>query len=246
MIIPDRKGFYDRVRQSLYPGYLTKEAVDGHETILSAWDRLRLSTDRRKLAYVLATAFHETGGRMQPMEENLHYSVAGLRRTFRTMLYWNEPEELAGHPEKLANRIYASRMGNGDSASGDGYRFRGRGLVQITGRVNYRAFGIEDRPEAALEPERAVMILIHGMVRGSFTGHRLADYFAGSRADWLGARRIVNGNDRAADLARYARLYVLALSAGDLPEPGRPETSVKGESAEEAGLSEGREPGARA
>ena len=59
------------------------------------------------------------------------------------------------HPEALANRAYARRNGNHDESSGDGYRFRGRGLIQVTGRDNYRELGFEDQPEALIKPQNA-------------------------------------------------------------------------------------------
>ncbi|WP_206531585.1 hypothetical protein [Affinirhizobium pseudoryzae] len=204
--------FFAGLRKSLYAGVIPPGAVAGHAAILAGFERMVPNGDRRQLAYVLATAFHETGGRLQPVEENLNYTAAGLRRTFPQRFTLEDAEDCARQPEAIANRAYANRMGNGDVASGDGFRFRGRGLVQITGRANYRAYGIEDHPEAAMEPERAVTILIDGMRTGRFTGKRLDDYFCGSRADWVEARRIINGMDRAVEIARIARLYVLALS----------------------------------
>lgn len=213
-----RGRFFASLRKSLYAGAIPPGAVAGHAAILDRWEMMVPTGDRRQLAYVLATAFHETGGRLQPVEENLNYSLAGLRRTFPQRFSLADAEDCARQPEAIANRAYANRMGNGDVASGDGFRFRGRGLVQITGRANYRAYGIEDRPEAALEPERAVTILIDGMRNGRFTGKRLDDYFCGSRADWVEARRIINGKDRAVEIARIARLYVLALSDSETGE----------------------------
>lgn len=213
-----RGRFFAEVRKSLYAGTIPPGAVAGHEAILTRWAQMVPTGDRRQLAYVLATAFHETGGRMQPVEENLNYSAVGLRRTFARRFTFDEAEECARRPEAIANRAYANRMGNGDIDSGDGYRFRGRGLVQITGRAKYRAYGIEDHPEEAMEPERAVTILIDGMRNGRFTGKRLDHYFCGSRADWVEARRIINGTDRAVEIARKARLYVLALSDSETGE----------------------------
>ncbi len=169
--IGPRSRFFACLRKRLYAGTIPPGAVAGHEAIVDRWESLVPGGDRRQLAYVLATAFHETGGRLQPVEENLNYSAVGLRRTFPQRFSLEAAEECARRPEAIANRAYANRMGNGDIDSGDGYRFRGRGLVQITGRANYRAFGIEDRPEAALEPERAVAILIDGMRNGRFTGN---------------------------------------------------------------------------
>jgi putative chitinase len=104
-------------------------------------------------------------------------------------------------------------MGNGNEASGDGWRYRGRGLVQITGRDNYAKYGIADDPDKALDPAKAVEILFDGMISGRFTGKRLVDYFSATVTDWTGARKIINGTDRAADIAGYAKKFAAALEA---------------------------------
>jgi putative chitinase len=207
-----RAAFFRRVRSDLYGGRLTPGAVAGHEAVLDTWAALQPEGACRPLAYVLATAFHETGGVMLPVTENLNYSAAGLLRTFPRHFNPAEAKAYQRQPERIANRAYGGRMGNGGEASGDGWRYRGRGLVQITGRANYRRFGIEDCPDKALEPQRATAILIEGMLGGCFTGKRLDDYFAAGRSDWTGARAIINGRDRAADVGRYGRIYLQALS----------------------------------
>jgi len=93
----------------------------------------------RAAAFVAQTA-HESGG-FNFVKENLNYSAKGLMGTFKKYF---PTEELAKQyerkPEKIANRVYANRMANGDEASGDGYRFCGRGLIQLTGRANYTKF----------------------------------------------------------------------------------------------------------
>ena len=208
----DRMIFFARLRASLYGQGLSAAAAAGHASLLARWQDDPENGDRRHLAYILATAFHETGARMQPIEENLSYSETGLLKTFPRRFSPIEARRYAQKPEPIANRAYAGRMGNGDEKSGDGWRFRGRGLVQITGRANYRTFGIEDTPDAALQPKRAIDILFSGMRLGRFTGCRLSDFFSAARADWIGARRIINGTDRAADVARYARFYARALA----------------------------------
>ncbi len=129
--IGPRSRFFACLRKSLYAGTIPPGAVAGHEAILDRWESLVAGGDRRQLAYVLATAFHETCGRLQPVEENLNYSAVGLRRTFPQRFSLEAAEECAPRPETIANRAYANRMGNGDIDSGDGFRFRGRGLVQI-------------------------------------------------------------------------------------------------------------------
>jgi len=96
----------------------------------------------RAAAFVAQTA-HESGG-FNFVKENLSYGAKGLMTTFKKYF---PNEELAKQyerkPEKIANRVYGGRMGNGDEASGDGYRFCGRGLIQLTGRNNYTKFAAD-------------------------------------------------------------------------------------------------------
>ena len=99
-----------------------------------------IADSRLRLAHFFAQILHESGFMRFDME-NLNYSADALRRVFGK--YFRTKEEAnayARQPEKIANRVYANRMGNGSEASGDGWTFRGRGLIQLTGRANYRAF----------------------------------------------------------------------------------------------------------
>lgn len=98
-----------------------------------------LDTKERTAAF-LAQLAHESGG-FNLIAENLNYSVDGLLRVFPKYFPNRQiAEQYARKPEKIANRVYANRMKNGDEASGDGWKFRGRGLIQITGRDNYTRF----------------------------------------------------------------------------------------------------------
>jgi putative chitinase len=99
-----------------------------------------------RLAHFLAQCGHESGG-FRITQENLNYSAKGLQGIFKKYF----PSEAlaldyAKKPQKIANRVYGGRMGNGNEASGDGYKFRGRGYIQLTGRDNYKAFdaAVED------------------------------------------------------------------------------------------------------
>jgi predicted chitinase len=99
-----------------------------------------IADSRLRLAHFFAQILHESGFMRFDME-NLNYSADALRRVFGK--YFRTKEEAnayARQPEKIANRVYANRMGNGREASGDGWKYRGRGLIQLTGRVNYKAF----------------------------------------------------------------------------------------------------------
>ena len=92
-----------------------------------------------RAAHFFAQTSHETGG-FKAFSENLNYSAQGLQGIFGKYFPGNLEESYARNPEKIANRVYASRMGNGDEASGDGWKFRGRGALQLTGKANYEAF----------------------------------------------------------------------------------------------------------
>jgi putative chitinase len=92
-----------------------------------------------RAAHFFAQTAHETGG-FKAFSENLNYSAQGLQGIFGKYFPGNLEESYARQPEKIANRVYASRMGNGDEASGDGWKFRGRGALQLTGKANYQAF----------------------------------------------------------------------------------------------------------
>lgn len=92
-----------------------------------------------RLAHFLAQASHESGG-FQVIRENLNYSKDGLINTFPTYFDRDASILYERKPELIANIVYASRMGNGNKESGDGWSFRGRGYIQLTGRDNYTSF----------------------------------------------------------------------------------------------------------
>ena len=101
-----------------------------------------VNTDLR-MAHFLGQVMYESGC-LDHVEENLNYSAYGLLRTFPKYFNAVTAQRYAHKPQAIANRVYASRMGNGPESSGDGWRFRGRGLIQLTGRSNYKAY--DDSP----------------------------------------------------------------------------------------------------
>ena len=106
-----------------------------------------------RAAHFFAQTAHETGG-FKLFTENLNYSAAGLQGTFGKYFPGNLEESYARNPEKIANRVYGSRMGNGDEKSGDGWKFRGRGALQLTGKDNYKAFSdYLKKPEIMTNPD---------------------------------------------------------------------------------------------
>ena len=96
-------------------------------------------TNNLRLAHFLAQCGHESGG-FKAVSENLNYSADGLKKIFGKYFPGNLNESYAKQPEKIASRVYGGRMGNGDEASKEGYKFRGRGFIQLTGKANYTNF----------------------------------------------------------------------------------------------------------
>jgi putative chitinase len=105
-----------------------------------------------KLAHFLAQCSHESGG-FKTVSENLNYSADGLMKLFGKHFPGNLAESYARNPEKIASRIYASRMGNGDETTKEGYKFRGRGFIQLTGKENYTAFGKSINQDLVSNPD---------------------------------------------------------------------------------------------
>lgn len=180
----DKAKFFASVRASLFGGSLNNTEVAGCEAIINAFEAAGLKNDRW-LAYMLATAFHETDKKMQPIEE---YGKGHGRKY--------------GVPKPPFNKIYY-----------------GRGFVQLTWDYNYTKAGKElnvpllEKPELALQPDVAADIMIKGMTEGWFTGKKLSDYFSPTKTDWVNARRIINGVDRAEDIAGYGKKFLQAIEA---------------------------------
>ena len=102
-----------------------------YKTILDLYE----VNTKLRLAHFFSQISHESG--LKPISENLNYSAQGLMQTFSKYFTTNDSLLFARKPEKIANRVYANRMGNGDEKSGDGWKYRGRGFIQITGKINY-------------------------------------------------------------------------------------------------------------
>lgn len=117
------------------------EAEAWADAALEILPKYEITTPNR-IAGFFAQVGHESAG-LKTLEENLHYRAETLDKIFPKYFVnaGRNAADYAKQPEKIANIVYASRMGNGDTASGDGYRFRGRGAIQLTGRDNYTAFG---------------------------------------------------------------------------------------------------------
>lgn len=184
--LKDEAAFFQGVRA--VTGSLTQSQVDGIKALVKAMASWPVSW----VAYGLATAYWETAQTFQPIKER------GGDAYFKRMY---DPQGERPH--------VAKDLGN--TQPGDGVKYAGRGYAMITGRANYRKFGIENDPDKALLPDVAADILVRGMEQGMFTGKKNADYLPG---DYVEARRIINRLDQAHKIEGYARSFESALTAG--------------------------------
>ena len=126
-------------------GGLNLDKLKGHipDTVLAqipeTASKFEINTPLR-LAHFLAQCGHESGG-FKLTKENLNYSAEGLKKIFPKYFPGNLSESYAKNPEKIASKVYGGRMGNGDESTKEGYKFSGKGFIQLTGKDNYTAFG---------------------------------------------------------------------------------------------------------
>jgi putative chitinase len=192
----NRKAFFDSVRTSLFRGSMAPGQVEGIEAILDGL-AARQITDKRHAAYILATAYHETARTMQPIHE----------------------KDGGAGPKYF--RKYDGRSDLGNHKFGDGFRYRGRGFVQLTGRRNYTKASkvlnadLVNNPDLALDLDKAVTLLIDGMISGWYTGKKLSDF-----QTYKDMRRVVNGTDRDDLIASYATRFETALIASEATPAG--------------------------
>lgn len=203
----NRSVFYSGVRTSLFGGNLNDSQVQGMENLINVWDKYFPKDSDFLLAYNLGTAFHETAKTMQPITERGPVS------------YFNKYEPGTPLGKMLGNTV-----------KGDGYRFRGEGHVQNTGRRNAAVatkrinelfgLGIDlvKNPEKRGDPFISAISLFLGNKEGWWTGKDLLDYIDGvneSEAEDLRefteARRVVNGTDKASIIAGYAMRFYKAI-----------------------------------
>jgi len=200
----DRVVFYNSVRRSVFRGKLNEEQLEGMEQLLDVWDEYYCDQNPQHLAYNLATAYHETAHTMQPIMER------GRRSYF----------------DKYEPGTRIGRM-LGNTEPGDGYRFRGAGHVQNTGRRNARVateelnarFGLDldlvAYPEMRLDPFVSAHSLFLGNLMGWWTGKGLTKYLdEDDRDEWgdyVRCRYVVNGRDKRELIARYATQFEEAI-----------------------------------
>lgn len=197
-------GFFDYLRGNALLGpVLTASEVQGLTAILDAAGRANWPISFT--AYALATAYRETGTTMLPIKE--YGGNTYLRRMY----------DIEGARPQLARA-------NGNVSPGDGVRYCGRGLVQLTWRNNYRKLGLrvgkdlENYPDLALDPGIASDIMVAGMAEGLFAGPKLSGHLPGSglasRDQFRASRPIINGHDHDDDIAGFALQFQSALVGG--------------------------------
>lgn len=217
-----KKIFFDAVRGPLFGGAISLAQMYGTEGII---DRALIDrTPLRHLAYMLATAFHETARTMQPILET-RQPTEKSNPSIATAIKRLDASFAAG---KLpwVKRPYWRKDAEGKS-------WLGRGLVQLTHRPNYekmsKIVGVDllRDPGRAMEPGIAVAIMFEGMTRGSFTGRPLSDYLDGRSRDYVNARRVINGKESAAKVAGYAERFEQALTAAGYSSSTSPTDGAK-------------------
>ncbi len=201
----NKAAFFAAVRRDLFAGALTPRQVYLVEALLDAFDNA--GWPLAHAAYALATAHHETA-------QWKHLKELGGDAYFKRMY-----DKAGGRPH------IAEQLGN--TEAGDGVKFAGRGFVQLTGRTNYRkagsAIGVDllKEPDKAEEPAVAARILIWGMATGAYTGKANRDYLSKDPPDYVNARRIINGTDKASLVAGYAKTFAGVLAAAGYGDPDR-------------------------
>ena len=193
----NKKFFFDHARLILFGGKLTQSQTDGLLVILQEWEANYARQDDRWLAYMLATAYHETDKKMQPIEE-----------------YGKGQSKPYGKRLKMAKDSKGNHIPYTDTKE----IFFGRGFVQLTWYENYKRAGIKLNKNLllnaalALDTKIATGIMFTGMTEGWFTARKLSQYFNATTEDWVNARRIINGTDKANLIAQHARNFYSCIS----------------------------------
>ena len=224
----NRADFYKSLRRrnsGVFGTSLSKRQVEGTEALLDECQKL--GADLGQTAYILATAYGETGGKMRAVREGMYYKTAArIRKVFSASRRQGIPaEQLTRNPQKLANTVYGGEWGKkhlGNIMPNDGWDFRGALPGQITGRRNFKRWsenlGVNFIGNPALldkdDPKLNARALVEPMLDGWATGKKLSDFIDGPRRDYRGARQVWNGNFEAAKYAGYARAFETALEAG--------------------------------
>jgi putative chitinase len=168
-----------------------------------------------RLAHFLAQCGHESGG-FKATQENLNYSASGLKGIFSK--YFKESglaESYQRNPEKIASRVYGGRMGNGPESTGDGYKFRGRGYIQLTGKDNYTAFGKSINEDMTANPDKVATNYALLSAAWFFTKnglHKIADGGASDAVVTQITKRVNGGTIGLPDRIKHFKEYYSLLA----------------------------------
>ena len=196
-------------------GGLKLENLKGHipdaviNQIPDTASRFELNTPLR-LAHFLAQCGHESGG-FKATQENLNYSASGLKGIFGK--YFKEAglaEQYQRNPQKIASRVYGGRMGNGPESTGDGFKFRGRGYIQLTGKDNYTAFGRAINEDLTVNPDKVATHYALLSAAWFFTKnglHKMADGGATDAVVTQITRRVNGGTIGLPDRIKHFKEY---------------------------------------
>lgn len=187
--------------------YINDELIDG----LSVIERVQeINTPLRK-CHFLAQVLHESAG-FKFREENLNYSESALLKVFPKYFSQLEAKAFARQPERIANRVYANRIGNGSEESGDGWRYRGRGYIQLTGKTNYMSAGNALGVDFVNNPELAAANPYAIMTAGWFWNARDLNRFADNDDLMAITKRINGGYNGLADRRNWLKRCISFLT----------------------------------
>lgn len=161
------------------------------EGINETFEHFEINTPRRCAMFLAQTA-HESGN-FSATQENLNYSAKGLQGTFKK--YFPTADSTIGYerkPDRIANRVYANRMGNGNEQSGDGFKYRGRGLIQLTGKDNYTNCGLALLMDLTTDPDQVAQNPVAVLSAGWFWDTRRLNQWA-DKGDVLSVTKKING-----------------------------------------------------
>lgn len=197
----------DQLRAAV-PGARESTLPEHFPHILTTMIRFEIDTPLR-IAMFIAQTGHETGN-FSRFTENLMYSAAALRVTFKKYFPTSaKAEEFARKPEKIADLVYANRMGNGPVESGDGWRYRGRGAIQVTGRDKYRRYGEKLKADFLGNPDQVAGVELGWLVAGLFWDEQDLNRWADA-GDVTRVTVLINGGKNGLDdrRVRYSRAKI--------------------------------------
>ena len=205
----DMTTFFAYARRAPFGGRLSQGQIDGMNALFRCWASHKItgSDNNRLLAYILASVFHETGGRMLPVRETLASTDAGAIAALEKA--WK-----AGRLLQVKTPYWRKDK--------DGKSWFGRGDIQLTHKRNYEKLGkrinvdLVGNPALALDLDISAEIAIVGMLEGLFSGRKLTEFFNFKADNPIGARAVVNGTDKAKLIAGYYKSFLDALEAATL------------------------------